>query len=451
MALVQKLLKYIFIAVLTCGLTTTTMMISPKNDNGVVTYVAIGDSITEGLLATRELSVTNGYYGYVADALRNSGYDINAYNYAKSGATSPEILAQLHVVKRELQSPDILTMSAGINDLITHLRPIQTKQFQQKYQEAQRIIQQYSDSTTELPIAWKETDKKLERMDHHLTSVHLFFDKNNDAFKKVNEEKEINDDVKTIAEMFENTVSDFNQTSIKLTKAYDELDEDSTVVELSKKVRQTEKVLVELEAFMKKQEKNIKEHDTSSSKDTLSEQYMDLLDITKKEVHDSLVILTSFHETLSYIHLMQEKANDAKETIELSKQKINSAFDLAFDEIETAKNNIKFTVELAQKEYPDIKIFVLEYYNMVPYSSKAVQDRTVELITALNEAIEEVTKDTNTVYVPSFEAFSEDYNAFLPNEDNIHPGQDGYQALAKQFIMKIHEAYPPVKTDIVED
>src|SRR5699024_3446843 len=98
----------------------------------------------------------------------------------KSGATSPEILAQLHVVNQQLKTPDILTMSVGINDLIRHLRPIRTKKFQQEYQEAQQTVQQYSDSTTELPLAWKRIKKDINRMQKHITSMHLFFDTNQD-------------------------------------------------------------------------------------------------------------------------------------------------------------------------------------------------------------------------------------------------------------------------------
>lgn len=451
LAMVKTLLKYILIAVLILGLTTTTIRISPKNKHDHITYVAIGDSITEGLLATRELSVTNGYYGYVADALRNSGYEIDAYNYAKSGATSPEILAQLHVVNRELQTPDILTMSAGINDLIAQLRPIQSKKFQEKYSDAKQTIQQYSDSTTELPIAWKETEKQLERMQHHLTSVHLFFDKNSDAFErkgqKTNTEKEVN----TIAEMVEENVSNFNQNIVKLNQAYDELEEDATVTDLAQEVRNAEKALVKLEASLKKQAKKTSKNEVSSQSKEIYDQYIELLKVTKTEISHSLKVLTDFHETLNYIHFMQEKAFAARDTIKSSKQKIDTAFNLAFDEIEATKNNIRFIIELAQRENPNIDIFVLEYYNMVPYASQGIQDRTVELITTLNEAIEDVTKETHTVYVPSYETFAEDYDAFLPNEDNIHPGQDGYQALANQFIMKINEAYPSANPEKIEE
>lgn len=442
-----KLLKYIFIGLFIFTLTTTTIRISPTKKEGVLTYVAIGDSITEGLLENRELSVTNGYYGYVADALRNSGYDINAYNYAKSGATSPEILAQLHVVNQQLKTPDILTMSVGINDLIRHLRPIRTKKFQQEYQEAQQTVQQYTDSTTELPLAWKRTKKDLDRMQKHLTSMHLFFDTNKNILKaNPSVAKEMKLTKKTTEEM----LADFSKVNISSAKKYDELDEDATVVDLADEIKNIDKTLTEFEDFITQQRELTEKNTSSKNKKGELKQYIDLLTSTESEISDTLDILNDFHETLSYIHVMHKKAIVARDTIKSGKEKIDTAFDSAFNEIEIAKGNIEVIIKQAQTQYPDVEIFVLEYYNMVPYSSESVQNRTVELITALNESLEDVTDKTDAVYVPSFEAFAEDYSTYLPNEDNIHPGQDGYQTLAEQFIIKINESYPPIKEEVTD-
>src|SRR5699024_11436205 len=99
------------------------------------------------------------------------------------------------------------------------------------------------------------------------------------------------------------------------------------------------------------------------------------------------------------------------------------------NEIETTKSNVEFIIHQAQSQYPDVEIFVLEYYNMLPYSSEGMQNKTVELITSLNESLEEVTKEKNAVYVPSFEAFAEDFTTYLTNIKNIHQGHDGYQTL----------------------
>src|SRR5699024_5850081 len=436
-----KVLKFIFIGVLIFTLTTTTIRISPTKKEGVITYVAIGDSITEGLLENRELSVTNGYYGYVADALRNSGYDINAYNFAKSGATSPEILAQLHVVNQQLKTPDILTMSVGINDLIRHLRPIRTKKFQQEYQEAQQTVQQYSDSTTELPLAWKRIKKDINRMQKHITSMHLFFDTNQDI---IDADSNAAKEIAATRDETEKVLADFNKAKISLLKKYDDLDENTTVVALAEEIKDIEKILTDFEDYITKQKKQAKKIHSSEGKQEDFKQYIELLTATESEIKNTVDKLNDFHETLSYIHVMHKQAVVAKKTIKVSKDKMESAFDSAFNEIETTKSNVEFIIYQAQSQYPDVEIFVLEYYNMLPYSSEGLQNKTVELITSLNESLEEVTKETDAVYVPSFEAFAEDYSTYLPNENNIHPGQDGYQTLAEQFIMKINESYPPI-------
>ena len=442
-----KVLKFIFIGLLIFTLTTTTIRISPNKKEGVITYVAIGDSITEGLLENRELSVTNGYYGYVADALRNSGYEINAYNFAKSGATSPEILAQLHVVNQQLKTPDILTMSVGINDLIRHLRPIRSKKFQQEYQEAQQTVQQYSDSTTELPLAWKRTKKELDSIQKHMTSMHLFFDTNQDVFDA---DSTIAKEITATGDETEKMLADISKAKISLLKKYDELDEDTTVVALADEIKNTEKVLTKFEDYIIKRKEQAEELNSSENVEEEFKQYEELLTASEERITNAVDILTDFHETLSYIHVMHKKAVVAKKTIKASKDKMESAFDAAFNEIDITKSNVEFIIHQAQSQYPDVEIFVLEYYNMVPYSSEGIQNKTVELITSLNESLEEVTKETDAVYVPSFEAFAEDYSTYLPNENNIHPGQDGYQTLAEQFIMKINESYPPINKDIKE-
>src|SRR5699024_12480277 len=92
-----------------------------------------------------------------------------------------------------------------------------TKKFQQEYQEAQQTVQQYSDSTTELPLAWKRIKKDINRMQKHITSMHLFFDTNQDIIDAdYNAVKEI----ATKREETEKMLSDLNNTKISCLKKY---------------------------------------------------------------------------------------------------------------------------------------------------------------------------------------------------------------------------------------
>src|SRR5699024_11640589 len=112
---------------------------------------------------------------------------------------------------QQLKTPDILTMRVGINDLIRHLRPIRTKKFQQEYQEAQQTVQQYIDSTTDLPLAWKRIKKDINRMQKHITSMHLLFNTNQDIMDAdSNAAKEI----AATRDETEKVLADFNKAKL---------------------------------------------------------------------------------------------------------------------------------------------------------------------------------------------------------------------------------------------
>src|SRR5699024_2484180 len=160
----------------------------------------------------------------------------------------------------QLKTPDILTMSVGINDLIRHLRPIRTKKFQQEYQEAQQTVQQYSDSTTELPLAWKRIKKDINRMQKHITSMHLFFDTNQDiSDADSNAAKEI----AAKRDETEKVLADFNKAKISPLKKYDNLDENTTVVALAEEIKDIEKKLTEFKEYITKKKKQTKKKQSS--------------------------------------------------------------------------------------------------------------------------------------------------------------------------------------------
>lgn len=91
----------------------------PRFRSQKFTYVAIGDSATEGIGASRpERSYTGVLYTTIKSLQRNTAY----YNFGKSGAPAEEILAT-QLDKAIALQPQLITISVGANDLRIKTRP----------------------------------------------------------------------------------------------------------------------------------------------------------------------------------------------------------------------------------------------------------------------------------------------------------------------------------------
>lgn len=69
---------------------------------------------------------------------------------------------------------------------------------------------------------------------------------------------------------------------------------------------------------------------------------------------------------------------------------------------------------------PNAKIYVMGYYNALPYLPDDTQAVTVPLIQGLNGAIEMAAETTGAIFVPTFDVFVGHYEAYLPNPEDIH-------------------------------
>ena len=84
----------------------------------VVTYVAIGDSLTKGV---GDSTNQGGFVPLLAQSLTNeSGLEFKAINYGVSGNTSSQILSRIREKKeigKDLKQAQLLTITVGGNDL----------------------------------------------------------------------------------------------------------------------------------------------------------------------------------------------------------------------------------------------------------------------------------------------------------------------------------------------
>ena len=84
----------------------------------VVTYVAIGDSLTKGV---GDSTNQGGFVPLLAQSLTNeSGLEFKAINYGVSGNTSGQILSRMQEkkeIRKDLKKAQLLTITVGGNDL----------------------------------------------------------------------------------------------------------------------------------------------------------------------------------------------------------------------------------------------------------------------------------------------------------------------------------------------
>lgn len=88
-----------------------------------LTYVAIGDSLTQGVGDTTD---QGGFVPILAQHLSQEyGYEVASYNYGVSGNTSQQILKRMREqeeIQKQLAKADLLTLTVGGNDLLKVLR-----------------------------------------------------------------------------------------------------------------------------------------------------------------------------------------------------------------------------------------------------------------------------------------------------------------------------------------
>lgn len=98
------------------------------NDNGELTYLALGDSAAQGIGAT---SPRRGYVGVLAERLlQKTGKSVRVINISKTGATLQDYLTE-QAPKVKGVKADVVTIEIGANDIRSFDKEKFTEQFRQ--------------------------------------------------------------------------------------------------------------------------------------------------------------------------------------------------------------------------------------------------------------------------------------------------------------------------------
>ncbi|ARD48233.1 hypothetical protein SporoP33_08330 [Sporosarcina sp. P33] len=91
---------------------------------------------------------------------------------------------------------------------------------------------------------------------------------------------------------------------------------------------------------------------------------------------------------------------------------------------------------------PDVKVYVMGYYNPFPYVKPQHQPLVNQLVLTLNDTIKKGLTGTSAVFVETAKQIAENPQVYIPNPKNIHLSEAGYQVVADLFHKSLVENYP---------
>ncbi|WP_273851728.1 cell wall-binding repeat-containing protein [Guptibacillus spartinae] len=97
---------------------------------------------------------------------------------------------------------------------------------------------------------------------------------------------------------------------------------------------------------------------------------------------------------------------------------------------------------------PSAEIYLMGYYNGFYAFPEAQQRPLVEIMQTVNSIIKQIASDSNSHYVPTYDAISTDPLTYLPNSKNVHPSPAGYMAIADEFWEQVKLNLPTNVTRI---
>lgn len=437
--------------------TSITPFTSSAQTENELTYIGIGDSLAEGWLESQAFSNTNGYFGHIRDELTNRGYSINAINLAKNGANSTDVLRQVEGFSDYPNGADILTISVGANDILPHLIPLTEPEFQEGLTKAQITLldfQENLNNTKDIIFKTKASFNQLiDDMNtlQDLVEMTIIDLQADPLFQQLPDAKDRLMDLEAYLDSIDSMIGEIETGATKLPSP----DEELTIEKLLALLGELPDILVTANQELG----NIKDHVSDTIIDVneiqlpteleakyrpLIEQANTILDTSKNSIMKTQSQITESLDSLQSISLLLDNVFQALETVDQGVKKIEEALERAYGELEIIGNNLFETIEQAKAANPDVDIYILGYYNALPYTSEEFQDNAIPLLKSLNDVIKDTASITGANYVASYNTFEGRYNELLPNPNDIHPNEAGYKVLADLFIAELSDNYPIV-------
>ncbi|MFJ7952898.1 S-layer homology domain-containing protein [Lysinibacillus sp. NPDC096418] len=90
-----------------------------------------------------------------------------------------------------------------------------------------------------------------------------------------------------------------------------------------------------------------------------------------------------------------------------------------------------------KKLNPQVEIYVMGYYNSFPYYENKLQSQFKMLLGVMNNSIKLTAEKAGAIFVPTADIVAKNVKGYLPNPENIHLSEAGYQAVANEAFLPI--------------
>jgi lysophospholipase L1-like esterase len=95
--------------------------------------------------------------------------------------------------------------------------------------------------------------------------------------------------------------------------------------------------------------------------------------------------------------------------------------------------NIDKILKTIDELNPNVKVYVMGYFNVLPYLPAGQQQALLQVLEMFNGAIENTANVNGDTFVPTAKIIAKNYQTYLPNPNDIHLSIEGYQIVAKEF------------------
>ena len=173
--------------------------LSRRNEKRTLSYVAIGDSLTQGVGDTTN---SGGFVPIVANLVRSDfSVAVEAQNFGVNGNTSTQIINRMNreeEIQEAIKQADFLTITVGGNDMLKvmrkHLVGLTVEDFEQplvQYRSRiQQLVHQIREWNKEAPIYFLGVYNPFFLNFPELTQMQEIIDSYNDATKRTVEQME---------------------------------------------------------------------------------------------------------------------------------------------------------------------------------------------------------------------------------------------------------------------
>ncbi|MBS4209186.1 GDSL-type esterase/lipase family protein [Bacillus sp. FJAT-50079] len=412
-----------------------------EGKTNTVNYVALGDSLAAGILSDNTPST--GYVGLIKNSLEGNGYEVNVHNAGKSGATSGQVLAGLSEISK-LADADIITISVGANDILGGLMPILSSGInpadlnKEKLAEVQQLAE-VTMANAKLAadaedIAKSAVEREVNEIKNAMNNLEVT------GAIEVIKTKIPAEKLPLVQPTLDNILSNVltAQTSVGL--ALDTYNSAGSLETVSSelntagaKLNETVTIINSLKTFIPDDLKTLADEIVAQLSDASAKAS------TAKAAADGAITAVNVSNEAK---VAAEQAQQAAQLLGDALTKLAAIPGI----IGEVGSNTAQILGAIRSVNPTSKIYVMGYYNALPYLPAEVQEiMTKPMLFNLNTAISMPTSQFGATFVPVAQLFEGNYQTYLPNQANIHPSAAGYEALASAFIGAINPSFPKIE------